>query len=57
MDNDNDEAGGGNCAVGDKSGWWYHRCFNIHPNRQPPHYDWPNTALYIDMKIRPLNCV
>ena len=57
MDNDNDEYGGGNCAVGDKSGWWYDRCVDIHPNRQPPYYDWPHTALYIDMKIRPLNCV
>jgi len=57
MDNDNDEWGGNCAVVGYKGGWWYHSCVDIHPKRQPPYYDWPNTALYMDMKIRPLNCV
>ena len=46
----------GNCAVDYKSGWWYHRCVDINPNNPPPYYDWPNTALFIEMKIRPKGC-
>jgi len=58
MDNDNDAHGSINCAAYyNAGGWWYHNCFDINPNRQPPYYDWSNTALYMDMKIRPLNCV
>jgi len=56
MDNDNDEWSG-NCAVNYKSGWWYHSYVDIGPNYQPPYYNWPSTALYMDMKIHPLNCV
>ena len=55
-DNDND-VHGDNCAILVNSGWWYYRCYDIHPNRQPPHYDWPNTALYMEMKIRPKGCI
>ena len=54
-DNDND-VHNGNCAILDNSGWWYYRCYDIHPNHQPPHYDYPNTVLYIEMKIRPKGC-
>ena len=53
-DNDND-VHGGNCAA--KSGWWYYSCFDINPNYQPLYYDWPNTALFMEMKIRPKGCI
>jgi len=55
-DNDNDVHGGDNCAIEWKCAWWYYSCFDINPNRQPPYYNWPNTALFIEMKIRPKGC-
>ena len=53
-DNDND-VHSGNCAI-KNGGWWYYSCFDIQPNFQPPYYNWPNPALFIEMKIRPKGC-
>ena len=56
LDNDNDN-NGGNCATFYKAGWWYNSCYTINTNRQPPQYRYPNTALFIEMKIRPKDCI
>ena len=45
------------CAVTYQSGWWYNGCYRININRQPPHYEYPNKALLIEMKIRPKDCI
>ena len=55
-DNDNDRHSG-NCAVGWQSGWWYNNCYRININHQPPEYEHPNQALFIEMKIRPKDCI
>ena len=55
-DNDNDVHGSGNCAISYTTGWWYHSCYNINPNRQPPYYNHPHTAMFMEMKIRPKGC-
>ena len=55
-DNDNDVHGSGNCAINYETGWWYYSCYNINPNRQPPYYNHPATALFMEMKIRPKGC-
>ena len=67
-DSDNDQWGGGNCAIDNfgqnkpTGGWWYNRCSNIQANTLYNH----NAAIYfnnkwhplpfIEMKIRPHNC-
>ena len=56
-DSDNDEWSGGNCAVRYPSAWWFHNCFDINPNIQPPQYNHPNIADQIEIKIRPKNCI
>ncbi|XP_065901624.1 fibrinogen-like protein A [Dysidea avara] len=56
LDNDND-LWGRNCADVYGGGWWFHSCYNINPNAQPPHYNYPNIAINIEVKIRPKNCV
>ena len=55
VDNENDNWSSGNCAVYWKSGWWYNKCSNINPNRQPP--DVSDNVLFIEMKIRPKDCI
>ena len=54
FDNENDKWSSGNCAVQHKSGWWYNSCHKISPNVQPP---LPAILLYIEIKIRPKNCI
>ena len=58
LDNDND-LWSNNCATNFRfrSGWWYHSCFDINPNLQPPQYDYPNIAVNIEVKIRPKDCI
>jgi len=56
LDNDND-LWGSNCADSYKSGWWFHSCYKINPNTQPPYYSHPNIAENIEVKIRPKNCI
>ena len=56
VDNDND-LWNDNCAARYNSGWWFYSCYNINPNVQPPHYDYPNIAVNIEVKIRPRNCI
>ena len=41
LDSDNDLHKSANYAVGTKSGWWYSAFYDINPNIQPPHYDFP----------------
>ena len=55
-DNDNDAWSSGNCAISYKSGWWYYSCVDINPNYPSPYYDWPNAALFMEMKIHPKGC-
>ena len=55
-DNDNDK-NGGNCAVTDKSGWWYNTCSWVVINRQPPGVGAGSKALFSEMKIRPKDCI
>ena len=57
LDNDNDVWNERNCAVSWKSGWWFHSCYDINPNTQPPRYNYPNVAINIEVKIRPNNCI
>ena len=52
-DNDNDNFGG-NCAAGDKSGWWFNRCDDINLNEQP--IEIAGDILFSEMKIRPKDC-
>ena len=61
-DSDNDQYSQ-NCAllygsVKPAGGWWYHRCWNINPNN---FYSILLNELagsnFIEMKIRPLNCI
>ena len=55
-DNDNDKNSGYNCAVADKSGWWYHSgCYQIAINAQPPNVH--SSVLFTEMKIRPKDCI
>ena len=56
LDNDND-LWSSNCAVRWRSGWWFHSCFDINPNLQPPQYDYPKIAVNIEVKIRPKDCI
>ena len=53
-DSDNDKWNG-NCAVADKSGWWYSTCYRININRQPPVVY--SSVLFSEMKIRPKDCI
>ena len=54
-ENDNDEDSNRNCAATYKSGWWYHSCFYININRQPPYVN--SNVLFSEMKIRPKDCI
>ncbi|XP_065902271.1 fibrinogen-like protein A [Dysidea avara] len=56
-DNDNDHWNSDTCAAAWKSGWWYKICYHINANTQPPYYHHPNIAIFVEMKIRPRNCV
>ena len=59
-DNDNDKQGSNhNCAADYKSGWWYHSCYYINFNKQPPSITGSSadTALFTEIKIRPKNCI
>ena len=56
LDNDNDEWRGGNCAPGYKSGNWYKFCRQISLN-QPVPYVYPQSVVFIEMKIRPKDCI
>ena len=53
--NDNDKSSSRHCAAEYKSGWWYHSCYYIDINQQPPdvRYD----VLFSEMKIRPKDCI
>ena len=53
-DNDNDKWSK-NCAVSDKSGWWYNTCYYININIQPPSVQ--GYVLFVEMKIRPKDCI
>ena len=53
-DNDNDKSGG-NCAAGNKNGWWFNKCHNININYQPPSV--AGSVLFSEMKIRPKDCI
>ena len=53
-DNENDNSSS-HCAAEYKSGWWYHRCFHININRQPPSVR--GKVLYVEMKICPKDCI
>ena len=55
-DNDNDNYGD-NCAASLKSGWWYKGCNHININRQPPNVYGYGSVLFIEMKIRPKDCI
>ena len=57
QDSDNDEWDTGNCAQKWSSAWWFHNCFDINPNVQPPRYNHSGIAVIIEMKIRPKNCI
>ena len=57
-DNDNDNWSGGNknCAAHFNSGWWHHNsCYHMNINRQPPYVS--GSVLFIEMKIRPKDCI
>ena len=56
-DNDNDKWSGGNCAVHYKGGWWNNYCYHINTNAQPPTVSAGGTVLFIEMKIRPKDCI
>ena len=51
LENDNDLHGGSNGAANYRSGWWFHSCYNINPNVQPPRYNYPAIAVNIDVKF------
>ena len=53
-DNDNDI--GDNCAADFKSGWWYHSCYHININTQPPYVS-GDSVLFTEIKIRPKDCI
>ena len=55
LDNDNDKWGRGNCAASWNSGWWYHSCYHININNQPPYIG--ASVLFSEMKIRPKDCI
>ena len=59
-DNDNDRSSG-NCAVNQRSGWWYNECALLNINRQPPHISTGSSSnravLFTEMKIRPKDCI
>ena len=58
-DNDNDN-NAGNCAVGQKNGWWFNNCHFINLNKQPPEVYFnskPHYLMVTEMKIRQLDCI
>ena len=55
-DNDNDKRSA-NCAASIKSGWWYNDCTLINTNSQPPNVYNNNNVLFIEMRIRPKDCI
>ena len=57
LDNDNDDSSGTNCAAVNNAGWWYKLCNQINPNSQPPRVGLPAATHYIEMKIRPKDCI
>ena len=54
-DNDNDKHNSANCAAHHRSGWWYHGCYHININSQPPNAN--SNVLFVEMKIRPKDCI
>ena len=54
LDNDNDNRGG-NCADGNKSGWWFNSCDHINLNKQP--IEIQGDIIFAEMKIRPKDCI
>ena len=57
-DNDNDKWSGGNCAASDSNcGWWYNKCYWININKNPPVINGYGSVLFIEMKIRPKDCI
>ena len=54
-DNDNDHIGG-NCAVADKSGWWYYGCDHINLNEKLIEID-GFSVVFGEMKISPKDCI
>ena len=54
-DNDNDKRSSRHCAAEYKSGWWYHSCYLININTQPPNVR--GNVLFSEMKIRPKDCI
>ena len=51
LDNDNDQSES-NCAIEQKSGWWFKNCSTVNPNvRVDQNY------LVKEMKIRPKDCI
>ena len=59
LDNDNDEWSSGNCAIGNKSGWWFNSCDAINLNEQPIEISSRilfGEILFSEMKIRPKDC-
>ena len=53
-DNDNDKWSK-NCAVTDKSGWWFNSCDTINLNEQPIEIE--GNIIFAEMKIRPKDCI
>ena len=47
----------GSCAARNKSGWWYKNCHTINPNAQPPVIINDQSVRFIEMKIRPKDCI
>ena len=60
-DNDNDDNDdnerSGSCAAQWKSGWWYSDCYFININTQPWPYAQNSFVLFVEMKIRPKDCI
>ena len=47
----------GNCTATNKSGWWYRNCHTINPNAQPPVITNDQSVLFVEMIIRPKDCI